>query len=276
MCLPGPTMKSYLFSVQTLCPLAQTIVFKHTELPARQQEPAVWRLWAIRGEKKKKKKRKRVRAAARGNGLRTDLSARRSAWKALSEITSRHSWCEGGETADVNVVLTDWAMCTMSVITGSARWQDCSANLRGDRSGWSRAEIRRSVDELKNYGGEWQCVNTLSWAATIEKKLNRIRCWFHTETGSNIVFATSSQRDPGDPATVPDNSNNGLGLYSVFMTHGNHYSFTPHSCWRLGLGTKLRCICGTDWNVWCKNFNIKVSKISKDAGDWFSHYSGVN
>lgn len=193
MCLPGPTMKSYLFSVQTLCPPAQTTVSKRTELPARQQEPAVWRLWAIRGEKKKKKKEKKSEGGSqRKRAANRSECQTRSAWKALSEITSRHSWCEGGETADVNVVLTDWAMCTMSVITGSARWQDRSANLRGDRSGWSRAEIRRPVwtswrttvesDSVSTRWAElprWKKKNSTGSDGGFTPKLGQTHCFRH-------------------------------------------------------------------------------------------------
>lgn len=211
-----------------------------------------------RGKKEEKKKKKSEGGSQRKRAANRSECQTRSAWKALSEITSRHSWCEGGETADVNVVLTDWAMCTMSVITGSARWQDRSANLRGDRSGWSRAEIRRSLDELKNDGGEWQCVNTLSWAATMEKKnLNRLGWWFHTETGSNTLFSPPVLNVT--PVILLQFLTTVIMAwdYTAFSWLTVTHSFTPHSYCRLGLGAKLRCICGTDWHVRCKNFNIK-------------------
>lgn len=159
----------------TRCALVHKQPFPaHMIATSRQREPAVWRLWAV-GE---------------WGRLPTDLSARRSAWKALSEITSRHSWCEGGETADVNVVLTDWAMCTMSAITGSTGWQDCSANLRGEWPDCSRAERRRSLDGLKNHWGKGQCVNT-ELGRCGGRKHHPLWCWFHTRIRSNALFPLS-------------------------------------------------------------------------------------
>lgn len=230
-----------------------------------------------RGKKEEKKKKKSEGGSQRKRAANRSECQTRSAWKALSEITSRHSWCEGGETADVNVVLTDWAMCTMSVITGSARWQDRSANLRGDRSGWTRAEICRSLDELKNDGGEWQCVNTLSWAATMEKKLNRLRWWFHTETGSNTLFSPPVLNvTPVILLQFPTTvimawDYTAFSWLTVAVTH-SHHIHTGGLAWVLNLGVFV-----APTEMFGAKISIsKGSKISKDAGDWFSHYSGVN
>lgn len=205
MRFPGPTEQSCQFLCRHSALLHKQSIFKVYNcsfITARAY--TVLYLSTIRGEEKKKMDKggsQRKRAANRSECQTQCMST-------LSKITSRHSWSEGGGTADVNVVLTDWAMCTMSVITGRTGWLN---KQPGDKTAPLISAVTDQVKVGQRYTGVWTSwktiveigsVSTQRWVGTMEKY----------STGCETGFTIKLGQKKKLLLPLNNNDNNGLEL----------------------------------------------------------------